>query len=262
MIGRTVTPIARAAAAASPREELLEVHELSLAGHFERVSFSVRAGEVVGMAGLVGAGRTEVASTLFGVHAATSGRIRVRGREVRIDSPRTAIKLGIGFVPEDRKRQGIVPEGTCRENISLAMLKALSRLGVVRARAERTVAEGFIERLRVRTPSADAIVSGLSGGNQQKVVLARWLAAGSQLLILDEPTRGVDIGGKAEIHALIMELAAQGVGILLISSELPEVLSLSDRVLVLREGRVTGETAVGATEADLLRLMAGVQAAA
>ncbi|MEO7521227.1 MAG: sugar ABC transporter ATP-binding protein [Gemmatimonas sp.] len=275
MIGRTITPLAaraRSATSASdgsgalssamPSDVLLDVHELSLTGQFERVSFAVRAGEIVGLAGLVGAGRSQVAESIFGVHPASTGRIRVRGRDVHIDSPRAAIRLGIGLVPEDRKRQGIVPHGTCRENMTLATLRDVSRLGLLRLKDERTLAEHFIRRLRIRTPSGDAPVSGLSGGNQQKIVLARWLAARSQLLILDEPTRGVDVGGKAEIHALITDLAARGVGILLISSELPEVLALSDRILVLREGRVAGEAGGGATERELLRLMAGVGAVA
>src|SRR6476661_2381919 len=154
MIGRTVAPFARGAAGHSVRDELLSVHGLSLAGRFEDVSFSVHAGEIVGLAGLVGAGRSEVANALFGVHPAASGRIQVRGRDVRITTPRAAIRLGIGLVPEDRKRQGIVPDGSCRENISLAMLKRLSRFGFLRMRDERALGDRFIERLRIRTPSA------------------------------------------------------------------------------------------------------------
>ena len=244
-------------------EEVLRVEGLTVSGRFEDVSFALRAGEVVGLAGLVGAGRSEVAGALFGVAPAERGRIVIGGREVRVGSPREAIRLGIGLVPEDRKRQGLVPSASGLHNISLAILDRLSRLGWLRRGEERVLGQRYVDRLRVRTPSLDAMVAGLSGGNQQKIVLARWLAASSRVLILDEPTRGVDVGAKSEIHALIGELAAQGAAIVLISSELPELLTLADRILVLRAGRLVGEVPrAAATQDGLLRLMAGLADAA
>jgi ABC-type sugar transport system ATPase subunit len=263
MIGRPLAEYLPRHDTTAGSEEMLHVEGLSSPGRFADVSFSLRTGEVVGLAGLVGAGRSEVAGALFGVEPAAAGRIRVGGREVRIVNPRQAIGLGIGLVPEDRKRQGIVPSASGLHNISLAILDRLSRLGWLRRREERALGQRYVDRLRVRTPSLDAVVAGLSGGNQQKIVLARWLAARSRVLILDEPTRGVDVGAKAEIHALIGELAAQGAAIVLISSELPELLSLADRILVLRAGRIVGEVPrAEATQDGLLRLMAGLESAA
>jgi ABC-type sugar transport system ATPase subunit len=259
MIGRPVAEYFPRHAAADRGEELLRVEGLSAPGTFEGISFSLRAGEVVGLAGLVGAGRTEVARALFGLPPAARGIVWVGGREVRIGNPGEAIRLGLGLVPEDRKRQGIVPSESALHNTSLAILKRLARLTWLRLPAERALAVDFFARLRVRASSPDAIVAGLSGGTQQKVVLARWLAARSRVLILDEPTRGVDVGAKAEIHALIGELAEQGHAILLISSELPEILSLSDRILVLRAGRLVGEVPrAQASQDGLLRMMAGL----
>ncbi len=243
MIGRPLAEYVPRHADTVIGEEVLRVGELSSPGKFERVSFSLRAGEVLGVAGLVGAGRSELAQALFGLDPVRRGSIAIAGRPVRIDTPAAAIALGIGLVPEDRKRQGLVPQESALHNLSLAILGRLSRFTWLRLREERAVAREFFDRLRVRAPSPDTVIAGLSGGNQQKVVLARWLAARSRVLILDEPTRGVDVGAKAEIHALIGELAAQGTAILLISSELPEVLALSRRILVLRAGRIVGELA-------------------
>lgn len=243
--------------------EVLRVNALTSPGKFEDISFSVRAGEVVGLAGLVGAGRSELACALFGLDRKARGSVRIDGRPAQLRSARAAIRRGVGLVPEDRKRQGIVPLASSLHNISLATLKRLARLTMLRRGTERVQAHTYFERLRVRAPDIDAVVAGLSGGNQQKVVLARWLAAKSRLLILDEPTRGVDVGAKAEIHGLVRELAAQGTGILLISSELPEILSLSDRILVLRAGRLVGEVSrAAATQDGLLRMMAGLSSAA
>jgi ABC-type sugar transport system ATPase subunit len=259
MIGRPLGDYFPRHAEGAGGDEVLRVDGLTVPGKFEDVSFAVRAGEVVGLAGLMGAGRSEVASTLFGIERPTRGRIVFEGREVRIGSPARAISLGIGYVPEDRKRQGLVLGASGVHNTSLPILRRLSRLGWVRRRSERRLAREYFDRLRVRTPSLDAVVAGLSGGNQQKIVLAKWLAANSRLLILDEPTRGVDVGAKAEIHTLIGELASRGTAILVISSELPEVISLSERIVVLRTGRVAGElTRSEATEDSVLRLMAGI----
>jgi ABC-type sugar transport system ATPase subunit len=244
---------------AVPGDEVLRVNGLSSPGKFDDVSFSLRSGEVLGIAGLVGAGRSELAQALFGLDHVSRGEISLRGQRVRVDTPAEAISLGIGLVPEDRKRQGLVPQESALHNLSLAILRRLSRLGWLRRREERSVAQEFFDRLRVRAASLDAVVAGLSGGNQQKIVLARWLAARANVLILDEPTRGVDVGAKAEIHALIGELAARGSAILLISSELPEILTLATRIIVLRAGRLVGEvTREQATQDRLLRLMAGL----
>ena len=259
MIGRPVAEYFPRHAAADRGEELLRVEGLSSPGLFQDISFSLRAGEVVGLAGLVGAGRTEVARALFGLPPAVRGRVWIGGQEAHVKGPGEAIRAGIGLVPEDRKRQGIVASETAVHNTSLAILKRLSRLTWLRRSTERAMAVEYFVRLRVRASSPEAIVAGLSGGTQQKVVLARWLAARSRVLILDEPTRGVDVGAKAEIHALVGELAEQGHAILLISSELPEILSLSDRILVLRAGRLVGEVPrAEATQDGLLRLMAGL----
>jgi ABC-type sugar transport system ATPase subunit len=244
-------------------DEVLRVDGLSSPGKFHEISFSLRAGEVLGLAGLVGAGRSEVAQALFGLDHARRGSVVVHGKAVRLKEPAQAIALGLGLVPEDRKRQGLIPQESALHNLSLSILRRLSRLTWLRRREERHVAKEFFDRLRVRAPSLDTVVAGLSGGNQQKIVLARWLAARATVLILDEPTRGVDVGAKAEIHALIGELAARGNAILLISSELPEILTLATRILVLRGGRLVGElTREQATQDRLLRLMAGLDEAA
>jgi ABC-type sugar transport system ATPase subunit len=202
------------------------------------VSFQVRAGEIFGLAGLMGSGRTEVARAIFGADPA-SGEVRVGGR--RLDgSVGDAIAAGVGFLTEDRKGQGLVLDSAAAANITLAVLKTLCRAGVIDLRGEVSLAERFRDRLRIRLPSVQQPARTLSGGNQQKVILARWLAAGGRVLLLDEPTRGVDVGAKAEIYDLIGELAERGVAILLISSDLTEVLALADRVGVMREGRLAG----------------------
>ena len=259
MIGRPLAEYFGRHSDASAGDEMLRVEGLTVPGKFEDVSFSLRAGEIVGLAGLMGAGRSEVASALFGLEHPSRGRIVLRGKPVEVRSPAHAIELGIGYVPEDRKRQGLVLSASGLHNTSLSILGRLSRFRWIMRARERSVAREYFDRLRVRTPSLDATVAGLSGGNQQKIVLAKWLAASSQILILDEPTRGVDVGAKAEIHALVGELAARGAAILVISSELPEVISLSDRIVVLRSGRVAGELSRReATEDSVLRLMAGI----
>jgi ABC-type sugar transport system ATPase subunit len=259
MIGREVAEYFPRARHDAQREELLRVDGLSLPGKFEDIGFSLHAGEVIGLAGLVGAGRSDVAAALFGIEPPAAGTIRVRGREVTVHSPSEAIELGIGLVPEDRKRQGLVQTESGLRNTSLSILDRLSRFTWIDRVKERALVQEYFDRLRVRAPSVDVMVAGLSGGNQQKIVLARWLAARSKILILDEPTRGVDVGAKAEIHALIGELAEQGAAVLLISSELPELLNLSDRILVLRAGKIVGElTRAEANQERLLRLMAGL----
>jgi rhamnose transport system ATP-binding protein len=198
----------------------------------------VRAGEIVGLAGLVGAGRTELARTLFGLTPGDAGEVRLRGTPVRIGAPAQAIALGIAYLPEDRRRHGVVLDMPVSANITLASLGRLWRFQGFDFRRERELAADYARRLGVKTPSIFTPVSALSGGNQQKVALSRWLVTRPSLLILDEPTQGVDVGAKAEIHSLMSELAAQGVAVLMISSELPEVLGMSDRVAVMRGGTV------------------------
>jgi ribose transport system ATP-binding protein len=194
----------------------------------------------LGLAGLVGAGRTALAETLFGIRAATAGTITLGGEPVSIGSPKEAIRLGLGFVPEDRKAQGLFLNMAVRENIVISNMDQVATLGFVRRSEAESLAQRFVERLDIRTPSLRQAVRYLSGGNQQKVVIARWLTLKPRVLILDEPTRGVDVGAKAEIYALMRQLAADGVAVLMISSELPEVLGVSDRVIVMHEGRITG----------------------
>jgi len=219
----------------------LEVRQLSnRALGLHDVSLSVSCGEVLGVAGLVGSGRTELAETIFGLEPADGGEILLRGVSVRIGSPSQAIQHGIAYVPEDRRRHGVVLEMPVAANASLASLAAVSSRGMIDRAAERRSAEGYVERLRIKTPSVSTEVGALSGGNQQKVALARWLSTGPQVLILDEPTQGVDVGAKAEIHALIQDLAERGLAIIMISSELPEILGMSDRVVVMHAGTVSG----------------------
>jgi rhamnose transport system ATP-binding protein len=204
------------------------------------VSFDVRAGEIVGFAGLVGAGRTELARVLFGLTPADEGVIRLRGSAVRITAPAEAVRLGLAYLPEDRRRHGVIAEMSIAANTTLAALRAITRAGFLDFAAEREIATSYLHRLAIKAPSIDAAVATLSGGNQQKVALARWLATRPSVLVLDEPTQGVDVGAKAEIHGLIVDLAAQGLAILLISSELPEILGMSDRVVVMRAGTIAG----------------------
>ncbi|WP_088008561.1 sugar ABC transporter ATP-binding protein [Indiicoccus explosivorum] len=219
----------------------LSVAGLSRKGCFRDVDFTVRQGEVVAIAGLMGAGRTEVAQSLFGYKKPDGGTIEFDGRPVKIDSPQAAKRLGIGYVTEDRKSEGLILDFTVEENISLTNYASISKNGVVSAPKERSLYEQMVERIGIRTSGPDQAVKSLSGGNQQKVVIAKWLGIAPKLLILDEPTRGVDIGAKKEIYSIINGLAEQGVSILMISSELPEVLGMADRVLVMHEGRLAAD---------------------
>jgi rhamnose transport system ATP-binding protein len=222
------------------------------------VDLAVRAGEIVGLAGLVGAGRTELARTIFGLDPADRGEIRLRDRAVRIQTPAQAIAHGIAYVPEDRRRHGVVLDMALTANVTLASLGRLSRRGVFDFRGEKEVALDYTRRLGVKTPSIFTPVSALSGGNQQKVALSRWLMTKPSVLILDEPTQGVDVGAKAEIHALMTELAAAGVAILMISSELPEILGMSDRIAVMHAGTIVGILDRGkATQEAILALALG-----
>jgi ABC-type sugar transport system ATPase subunit len=259
MIGRSLSQYFPKHLETEPGRAVLGVSALTSPGKFQDVSFTVRAGEIVGFAGLVGSGRSEVARAIFGLDRAADGVVEVDGRRLKLGSAREAMRRGVALVPEDRKRQGLVLTLSGRFNFSMALLDRLSRWGFMDGSRERREAEAYFARLAVKTPSLDTPVSALSGGNQQKVVLAKWLARKSHVLIVDEPTRGVDVGAKAAIHALLDGLAREGMGILLISSELPEVLNLSGRILVMREGRLVGELSrAEATQGALLGLMAGV----
>ena len=220
---------------------VLEVDGLSSAGNFRDVSFQVRAGEIVGLAGLVGAGRSEIARAIFGVDRYDSGSVRLCGRAVPANDPRAAVAAGIAFVPEDRRKQGLVTESSIAENIASVIRRRLTRYGLLTDDAENTAAAPWAGTLEVKTAALDLPAATLSGGNQQKVVLAKWLATEPELLIVDEPTRGIDVGTKAEVHRLLSDLAGQGMAILMVSSELPEVLGMSDRVLVVREGAISAE---------------------
>jgi rhamnose transport system ATP-binding protein len=222
-------------------DPVLEVRGLSRIGAFDDVSFSVRRGEIVALAGLVGAGRSEVARAIFGVDRYDHGTVLVDGKRLPSGRPAAAMRAGLAMVPEDRRQQGLVMELSVERNANLTRRWALSRLGWLNHRTERASARKWTQTLRVKTSTVTAPVSTLSGGNQQKLVLAKWLATEPQMLIVDEPTRGIDVGTKAEVHRLLSELAGRGVAVLMVSSELPEVLGMADRVLVMHEGRLTGE---------------------
>ncbi len=237
MVGREID-LTKSRTTCARKDLVLAVSNLGRQGVFEGVTFDLHRGEVLGFAGLIGAGRTDVGLALFGIEPATSGTVLLDGKPVTVRSPREGMNLGIAYVSEDRRQLGLVLPMAIFANITLPVLRRfLNRLGLVRTSLERRTAEGFRTRLAIRAPSVDLEVAKLSGGNQQKVMLSKWLNTNPSVLILDEPTRGVDVGSKAEVHAIISQLAAEGIGIIVISSDLPEVLVLSDRVLVMREGR-------------------------
>ena len=218
----------------------------------------VRAGEILGLAGLVGSGRTELARTLFGLTPADAGEIVVSGRPVRINSPADAIAAGIAYVPEDRRQHGVVLDMAVAANITIASLERVARRGLIDRAAERAAAERHAERLRIKTPSVLQTTGALSGGNQQKVVLAKWLAMDPKVIIFDEPTRGIDIGAKSEIYRLMRGLADRGVAVLMISSDMEEVIGVSDRIAVMHEGRISGLLErSGFSEENVLRLAVG-----
>jgi len=225
-------------------EPVLEVRNLSGRNGVRDVNLTVRKGEIVGLAGLVGAGRTEVARLICGADRITDGSVMIDGKDAKIHNTGDAVSQGIGWVPEDRKQHGLVLGMDVKSNISLAILRRISgATGAINARTERDIANHYVDALSIATPSISQTVSNLSGGNQQKVVLAKWLSSKPKLLIMDEPTRGIDVGAKAEVHALMSHLAQEGIGILMISSEMPEIIGMSDRVVVMCQGRVTGEFA-------------------
>jgi rhamnose transport system ATP-binding protein len=261
MVGRSLDAL-------FPKEEaeigdvVLRAEGLTRRGVFSDVSFDLRRGEIVGLAGFVGSGRTEVARTVFGLDRLDRGRLWIDGRPFTPRSPRAALRRGLAYLPEDRLQQGLVQPMSVGQNVSMAVLPGLSPGGFLRPRRERALALRFMEELRIKATSPTQVVRSLSGGNQQKVVLSKWLAAEPRILILDEPTHGVDVGTKADVHRTISQLAAGGLSILLISSELPELLGMSDRILVMREGRLVAEVArAEATEERVVGAAAGVQEA-
>ncbi len=260
MVGRELARVQRR----PPREAgepLLEVRNLTRAAAptLRDVSFTVHRGEILGFAGLVGAGRSETARAIFGADRFDSGEILLHGSPVRFNSPKEAVANRIGMVPEERKQLGLFMEMPIRFNISMASMPQRSRRGIVDHADQAALAKEFTKKLAIKLSSIDAPVSSLSGGNQQKTVLARWLAISPELLILDEPTHGVDVGAKADIYQLMQDLAAEGLGIILISSELPEILSMSDRIVVMHQGRVAGVLdGRTATENSVMELATGI----
>ena len=252
MVGRTISNLFPKKDV-DPGEVALKVEGLTRAGVFENISFEVRRGEIVGMSGLIGAGRSEVARVIFGIDPSTGGTIAINGQVMRITSPEQAIRLGLAYVPEDRQIHGLIPQMNIVSNISLPLLKEYSRRGWLRDKVEHNVALDSARQMEVRASHLMQKVRELSGGNQQKILLAKWLTTKPSVLILDEPTRGIDVGTKAAVHALMSKLAMEGIAILMISSELPEVLGMSDRVLVMREGRLTAQlTRAEATQEKIL----------
>jgi len=246
-------------------EVVLETTDLGCeASGVSGINLKVRSGEILGLAGLVGAGRTELARVLFGLTPADRGRILLRGEAVTIGSPAEAVARGIAYVPEDRRRHGVILDMPVDANVTLAILKRVaSGIGLIDCERERRIAGEFVKRLGIKTPSVATVVGNLSGGNQQKVALARWLAAEPAVIILDEPTQGVDVGAKSEIHRLMGELARGGLAIVMISSELPEILGMSDRIAVMHDGRIVGELdRAGATQERVLELALGHTAGA
>ena len=261
MVGREIRPVRKSSPIADP-EKLLEVREISLQNPLQpsekivhNISFQLAKGEILGIFGLMGAGRTELLETIFGLHSAhSSGEVWIEGENLGIPNTSQAIRAGMALVPEDRKKDGLVLDLDVQTNISLTTLENLESWGLLNFQKEKELAKGYISQLQVKTSSAKQLVRNLSGGNQQKIVLAKWLATNPKMLMLDEPTRGIDIHAKNEIYRLILELAEKGLGILMVSSELPEILAVSDRVLVLSEGHLTAEfSSSEATEDRILK---------
>jgi ribose transport system ATP-binding protein len=255
MVGREITQFYYKSEIPPANELVLEIKNYTRKGVFENVSFALRRGEILGVAGLIGAGRTEVMRAIFGADRVDSGECILSGKTVCFTEPQQAISAGIGLIPEDRRNQGLLLSKSVKENTSLASLFLNSNYGLINFKWESRIAADFIQMLRTKTPSASTPVKNLSGGNQQKVVIAKWLAAKSRILIMDEPTRGIDVNAKAEIYGLMKKFVEEGGSIIMVSSELPEILGVSDRILVMREGKVSGIIEnQGATEKDILQL--------
>jgi ribose transport system ATP-binding protein len=258
MVGRALDRSHMHERVVATQEVVLEVRNLNRKNVLHDISFELHQGEILGLAGLVGAGRTETARAIFGADRIDSGEIYIAGKRVEITSPDSAVKAGLALVPEGRQSQGLVVIQTVERNIALPNLNALSRGNFVNRGKMRQLVQKYVDKLNIRTPSLEQRVLNLSGGNQQKVVLAKWLASNPKVLILDEPTRGIDVGAKAEVYAIMNDLVQQGIGIVMISSEMPEILAISDRILVMYEGRITGElTRTEATQERIMTLASG-----
>jgi ABC-type sugar transport system ATPase subunit len=258
MVGRNLEDLYGKADERKIGQTVLEVKNLSQGKRLKNISFKARSGEILGVAGLVGAGRTELAKAVFGADHRDSGEILVDNKPVKLKGPRDAIEAGLGYLPEDRKMQGLFLQKTITTNISAANIRSISNNGFIQDNNERNLAQQFVKQLNIRTPSIDQFARNLSGGNQQKVVIAKWLSVKPKVLIVDEPTRGVDVGAKIEIYNLLHKLAAEGVAVVMISSELPEILGMSDRVIVIREGCLAGELArADATEEKIMAMATG-----
>jgi len=246
MVGRTLQvlyekPSSEGLGPVASRPVLLEARNLSREGRFRDVSFSLRAGEIVGMAGLVGAGRSDVAQALFGIYPLDGGEIQIGGKKVELRNPRDAMAHGLAYVPEDRQKQGLLMPTSIARNMTLPIVRDFAQWGLIREARERRAAADYVERLRIVLRQVAQPVNELSGGNQQKVVLSKWLMTTPKVIIMDEPTRGIDVGAKSEIYELMHQLATHGISIIMISSEFPELLAMCDRIVCLAEGRVTGE---------------------
>ncbi|MBI9108812.1 MAG: sugar ABC transporter ATP-binding protein [Spirochaetales bacterium] len=258
MVGRTLGEYYPDRSTARKGDKVLEVRNITRKGVLNDISFSAYAGEILGISGLVGAGRTELARAIFGADSIDGGAVLIDENEVKINEPLKAIRLNIGFATEDRKGQGLILGLSVRKNISLAILPQLIKYGLIQPKKEKEVADRYMKILKIAAPGIDYPVKGLSGGNQQKVVLAKWLAKDCRIIILDEPTRGIDVGAKAEIYNLMRKLADQGKVIIMISSELPEVIGVSDRVLVMHSGKITGAfNADEVTEEKIMKCATG-----
>ena len=243
---------------ASPGEVVLEVNALTKKGLFEDIHFAVRQGEIVGVAGLMGAGRTEIMRAIFGIDQIGSGELKIEGKKVAIRKPTDAVRHGLAFITENRKEEGLILDFSIRENIGLPNLKSFAPNGIVKTADEKKFAEMMVKRLHVKTSSTEAIIGNLSGGNQQKVVIAKWIGTSPKVLIMDEPTRGIDVGAKREIYELMNELTERGIAIIMVSSELPEIVGMSDRVLVVHEGKIAGELVKKeATQEKIMALATG-----
>jgi inositol transport system ATP-binding protein len=263
MVGRSMASLFERRDPSVPGDITLQVKHLSstqsmaaASVHLSDISLEVRSGEIVGLAGLVGAGRTDFARILFGEDLGVSGEIVINGKPVDLSSPEDAIRHGIALVPEDRKQQGLFLDLACKDNVAISNLSRISHNGIINDEKERTLVEQYVREMSVKLADIRQPISSLSGGNQQKLLLARWMATNPNILIVDEPTRGVDLGATVEVHRLLFELATQGVAVIVISSELPEVMSVSDRIYTFCEGHLTGElSADEANEEALMRLM-------
>jgi len=258
MVGRKLELYLKKESDETKKEEnVLEVKDLEVSSLFRNINFNLKKGEILGFAGLIGSGRSEVARAIFGAYKNVRGKILLNSKEVKIKSPNDALRMGIGMLPEDRRLQGFIYSMNIGQNLSLAVLNRISKAGFVNLKKEKELINKYVKLLSIKAASVNSPILSLSGGNQQKVVFAKWLAADTKILIVDEPTQGIDVGTKSEIHNILRELAGKGISIILISSELPEILSLSDRIIVMRSGRIIGQLSIKeATQEKIMFLSA------